>query len=344
MAGACMKMDDVPLPSNRAVITPVVQDIDTLIIYKMPAEKKIESKPGKMFKEFECQYPSIDSNVTGERQPLLFPDSFHDVIAWTDAFVDCIASLTVSQERSKFEQSIKKLRKTFAITEASLATLCEDVETANAKTASAKLIEDKEPREAKEASVQKKSRKHAKDAHGSGRRNKKFTPRITALDEEQKLSKVERKARTVVRKDDIEKSNNRDSEVQKQLDDTSTKHAGSERSVVDAKNEIASLPAEILSAQGTIDATSQELKFATATVASLNTHTRFDKANESLNKIGTSLQKAHEDKVTADEMEKAKAVCDIKTERETNTIDLEDFTLASSIDANELIALRQSTS
>lgn len=50
-------------------------------------------------KEFQCQYPTVDPNVVRVTKPLPFPDNLKDVIAWTDAFVDRIASLTLAQEK-----------------------------------------------------------------------------------------------------------------------------------------------------------------------------------------------------------------------------------------------------
>ena len=52
-----------------------------------------------MTKEFKCQYPTVDPNVVRVTQPLPFPENLKDVIAWTDAFVDRIASLTLAQEK-----------------------------------------------------------------------------------------------------------------------------------------------------------------------------------------------------------------------------------------------------
>lgn len=79
---------------------PVVKTSDDdRIICKMPVQEKFEFKPTKIIQEFECEYPSVDANVARERQPLPFPEKLNDVIAWTDAFVDRIASLTVAQEK-----------------------------------------------------------------------------------------------------------------------------------------------------------------------------------------------------------------------------------------------------
>jgi hypothetical protein len=71
----------------------------TPFVCKMPVPEKFEYKPVKITQEFECEYPSTDPNVMRAREPLPFPEKLHDVIAWTDAFVDRIASLTVAQEK-----------------------------------------------------------------------------------------------------------------------------------------------------------------------------------------------------------------------------------------------------
>ena len=74
--------------------------LDAMIICKMPVPEKLEFKPTKISKSFECEYPSVNANVTRERQPLPFPEDLSELIAWTDAFVDRIASMTVAKEKA----------------------------------------------------------------------------------------------------------------------------------------------------------------------------------------------------------------------------------------------------
>jgi hypothetical protein len=50
-------------------------------------------------RKFDCEYPSVDPNVTRVREALPFPKELKEVIAWTDAFVDRIASLTLKEEK-----------------------------------------------------------------------------------------------------------------------------------------------------------------------------------------------------------------------------------------------------
>ena len=58
-----------------------------------------EAPVKKVEKKFKCEVPAIDPNVTRVRDPLPFPDKLEDVIAWTDAFVDRIASLTAKEQK-----------------------------------------------------------------------------------------------------------------------------------------------------------------------------------------------------------------------------------------------------
>ena len=53
----------------------------------------------KLFKEFAVEYPSIEPNVMRVRDPLPFPENLHDLIGWTDSFVDRIAIVTQKQEK-----------------------------------------------------------------------------------------------------------------------------------------------------------------------------------------------------------------------------------------------------
>jgi hypothetical protein len=83
------------------------QPLDAMIICKMPVSEKLEFKPTKISKIFECEYPSVDANIARERQPLPFPEDLSEVIAWTDAFVDRIASMTVAKEKASPHQILR---------------------------------------------------------------------------------------------------------------------------------------------------------------------------------------------------------------------------------------------
>lgn len=109
-----MKTEVVPLPSKKNGVTTTTEEIcylpaepkatppsvkDPNVCY-LPAPKfESELKALKMSKEFECEYPSVEPNVYRTRDPLPFPDNLHDLISWTDAFVDRIASMTQAEEK-----------------------------------------------------------------------------------------------------------------------------------------------------------------------------------------------------------------------------------------------------
>jgi chromosome segregation ATPase len=70
-------------------------------ICRLPPQKPIDIDllpRAKMIKEFACEYPSVEPNVFRTREPMPFPEKLHDLISWTDAFVDRIASMTQAEE------------------------------------------------------------------------------------------------------------------------------------------------------------------------------------------------------------------------------------------------------
>ncbi|KAF2798801.1 hypothetical protein K505DRAFT_321606 [Melanomma pulvis-pyrius CBS 109.77] len=150
----------------------------------MPVPEKFEYKPAKIIQEFECEYPSVDASVARERRPLPFPEELNDLIAWTDAFVDRIASMTVAQEKKSFKQmnmlatEIERLRTVLDTTEVDLDKSRDDVKAANARTEGvetklailtaeseerAHTIKDLEDRAAKEAAEEKLLRQQVRD-------------------------------------------------------------------------------------------------------------------------------------------------------------------------------------
>lgn len=76
-----------------------VSESTTIYDCEMPVPETFEFKPTKVTKSFKCEYPSVDANVAHERQLLPFPEDLHELIAWTDAFVDRIAGMTVAKEQ-----------------------------------------------------------------------------------------------------------------------------------------------------------------------------------------------------------------------------------------------------
>lgn len=94
-------------PTGKMVITKVEEVsvterpiLEDNIICALPPAPKFdgELKPTKLSKKFVCEYPSVEPNVYRTREPLPFPDNLHDLISWTDAFVDRIASMTQAEE------------------------------------------------------------------------------------------------------------------------------------------------------------------------------------------------------------------------------------------------------
>jgi hypothetical protein len=110
----CMKMEPIPVPMDTKVIKvdPVVTEVpadertdkpffkETIICSLPPAPKFTgELKQTKISRKFDCEYPSVEPNVYRTPDPLPFPDNLHDLISWTDAFVDRIASMTQAGEK-----------------------------------------------------------------------------------------------------------------------------------------------------------------------------------------------------------------------------------------------------
>ncbi|KAF2732420.1 hypothetical protein EJ04DRAFT_608281 [Polyplosphaeria fusca] len=112
-----LKTEPVPAISNKVDVASTVKEIsiderdsqgsdeaeqlDPRIICKLPPANSVdvEIRPTKILQEFQCEYPSVDPNVDRVRQPLPFPSSLRETIAWTDAFVDRIASMSLAVEK-----------------------------------------------------------------------------------------------------------------------------------------------------------------------------------------------------------------------------------------------------
>lgn len=113
-----MKTEHIPFPSKKGDLTSTTEEIcslpaeepqypsprnDANICYLPAPRFDCELKPLKMSKEFECEHPSVEPNVYRTRDPLSFPDNLHDLISWTDAFVDRIASMTQAEEKVRHQ-------------------------------------------------------------------------------------------------------------------------------------------------------------------------------------------------------------------------------------------------
>lgn len=68
------------------------------IICEFPIQPK-SGKPHKEIRQFECEFPTVDANVSRVREALPFPNNLRDVIAWTDVFVDRIAQMSAAKEK-----------------------------------------------------------------------------------------------------------------------------------------------------------------------------------------------------------------------------------------------------
>ena len=82
--------------SAKTVTIEEIQVLEDPIICKMPVSEPIVEK---MEMKFKCEYPAPHPKVTRVLQPLPFPEKLEDVIAWTDAFVDRIATLTAKEKK-----------------------------------------------------------------------------------------------------------------------------------------------------------------------------------------------------------------------------------------------------
>lgn len=117
MATQSVKMDSIQVSKKVDISTSVTEIDDRVvaqhtadlkndtIIYKMPVlETQFDCVyPAPQKREtFNCEYPTVDPNVKRVSRPLPFPEKLQDLIGWTDAFVDRIASMTAAQEKVQF--------------------------------------------------------------------------------------------------------------------------------------------------------------------------------------------------------------------------------------------------
>jgi len=98
------KMNSIPTPNKTQVISEV-KEIQESVASRKASKHSTASpaldcklKPSESRISFEWEYPSVDAHVTRVREPVPFPGKLNDVIAWTDAFIDRIASMTLAQQ------------------------------------------------------------------------------------------------------------------------------------------------------------------------------------------------------------------------------------------------------
>jgi DNA repair exonuclease SbcCD ATPase subunit len=105
MATAPIMMETVPFAEKKnGIVTSVheiPEEIQPAILVKFQPATFV---PSPVFKEFQCEWPTVDANVNRVQEPLPFPSKLKDLIAWTDAFVDRIAVLTGEEEQKTLRE------------------------------------------------------------------------------------------------------------------------------------------------------------------------------------------------------------------------------------------------
>ncbi|KAH7126581.1 hypothetical protein B0J11DRAFT_281021 [Dendryphion nanum] len=186
MATEVQNIDQVVFADQKVASVTVAEAGDDDIICAFPVSKPVELpiSQTQIFKEFACEYPTVDPNVVRVSQPLPFPDKLQDVIAWTDAFVDRIASLTLQQgkidelnvaELKRLTTENENLHNSLEATKAELKKSGEETRKANQKAEETKKAAELAATKAKaalQAQVQKAKDAEARAARETVRANK----------------------------------------------------------------------------------------------------------------------------------------------------------------------------
>ncbi|KAF2748989.1 hypothetical protein M011DRAFT_524953 [Sporormia fimetaria CBS 119925] len=99
-----------------------------------PVSDAPKLKPRKnLTKEFFCEHPSVEPNVYRTTDPLPFPGSLKELISWTDAFVDKIASVTQEEAEAHADTNRRneQLKSQLDILQAELAKSRDETKAAN---------------------------------------------------------------------------------------------------------------------------------------------------------------------------------------------------------------------